>query len=78
VLIAAVLGPKKREDGELEVIRLPVEQIADPIELSVLETECAVERLFDDPRQESESSKPCGQSTAARFSPPEGCRRSAR
>jgi hypothetical protein len=55
VLVAAVLRPEEREDRELEVVRLPLEQVADPVELAVRETERAVERLFDDPRQESEN-----------------------
>jgi hypothetical protein len=30
MLVATVLGPEQREDRELEVIRLPAEQVADP------------------------------------------------
>jgi hypothetical protein len=37
------------------VVGLPVEQIADTVELAVREAERAMERLFDDPRQESEN-----------------------
>jgi hypothetical protein len=57
VLVAAVLGPEKREDGELEVVRLAPEQLADTVELPIGQAEGAVERLFCDPRQEYESSE---------------------
>jgi hypothetical protein len=55
VLVGAVLRPEQREDREIEMIRLAAEQIADSVELLVREAERAVERLFCDPRQESES-----------------------
>jgi len=45
VLVAAVLGPEEREDGELEVVRLALEQLANPVELGVRETEDAVQSL---------------------------------
>jgi hypothetical protein len=45
MLVAAVLRPQQREDGELEVIWPASEQVADSIELPVGETEGAVERL---------------------------------
>jgi hypothetical protein len=51
MLVAAVLRPEQREDRELEVVRLPLEQFADTRELTVGETEGPVERLFEDPRQ---------------------------
>ena len=51
VLVAAVLGPEKREDGELEIVRVAVEQRTDAFELPVREAECAVERLFRDAAQ---------------------------
>ena len=51
VLVAAVLRPEEREDGELEVIRLALHQLLDTVELPVGEAEGAVERLFCDPRQ---------------------------
>jgi hypothetical protein len=54
MLVAAVLRPQQREDCELEVIRLPLEQFADTRELIVGETERPVERLFEDPRQRIE------------------------
>ena len=56
VLVAAVLGPEEREDGELEVVRLALEQLLDTVELPVRQAEGTVERLFGDPRQGSESS----------------------
>jgi hypothetical protein len=51
VLVGTVLGPEKREDCELEVVRLTLEQVADTFELPVGEAEGAVKRLFCDPRQ---------------------------
>jgi hypothetical protein len=56
MLVAAVLRPEEREDGELEVVRLPLEQLADSVELPVREAEGAMERLFCDPRQVPKSS----------------------
>jgi len=56
VLVAAVLRPEQREDSELEVVRVAVEQLADTVELSVGETEGPMEQLFPDLRQVSESS----------------------
>jgi hypothetical protein len=35
VLVAAVLGPQKREDGELEMVRLAAEELPDPRGLAV-------------------------------------------
>ena len=51
VLVAAVLRPEKREDGELEVVRLPLQQLLDTGVLPVREAELAVERLFRDGAQ---------------------------
>jgi len=56
VLVAAVLRPEEREDGELEVVRVALEQLLDTVELPVGQPEGAVERLFGDPRQRVESS----------------------
>jgi hypothetical protein len=56
VLVGAVLRPEQREDGELEVVRVAPEQLADTVELPVGQPEGAVERLFGDPRQSFESS----------------------
>jgi hypothetical protein len=60
VLVGAVLRPEEREDGELEMVRLAAEQLADSVELPIGEAEGAMERLFCDPRQESESSEEPG------------------
>jgi hypothetical protein len=46
-----VLRPEEREDGELEVVGLALEQVADTFELPVGEAEGPVKRLFCDPRQ---------------------------
>jgi hypothetical protein len=58
MLVAAVFRPEKGEDGELEVVRLALEQLLDSVELPVGQTEGSMERLFCDPRQGIESS-PC-------------------
>jgi hypothetical protein len=47
VLVPAVLGPEQREDRELEVVRRPLEQLTDAIELVVGEAEAAVKRFRD-------------------------------
>jgi hypothetical protein len=51
VLVAAVLGPEKREDRELEMVRVAAEQLPDTLRLPVGQTERAVERLGGDLRQ---------------------------
>ena len=51
MLVAAVLRPEQREDGQFEMVRLPPEQYADSVELAVGQTEGPVERLIEDPRQ---------------------------
>jgi hypothetical protein len=56
VLVAAVLRPEQREDGELEVVRLALEQLLDAVEFPVGQPEGTVERLFRDRRQRVESS----------------------
>ena len=53
VLVAAVLRPEEREDRQLEVVRLALEQLDDARELPVGQTEGAVDRegvqrLIDD------------------------------
>jgi hypothetical protein len=48
VLVAAVLRPEEREDSELEVVRLALEQLLDTRVLPVREAELAVEWLFRD------------------------------
>jgi hypothetical protein len=51
MLVAAVLGPEQREDGELEVVRLAFQETPDSLELAVREPERAVQRLFRNLRQ---------------------------
>ena len=51
MLVAAVLRPEQREDGELEVVRLALQELPDSVRLPVGETESAVERLIGDLRQ---------------------------
>jgi hypothetical protein len=51
MLVAAVLRPEEREDGELEVVRLAREQGADAIVFLIREAEGAMERLFRDAAQ---------------------------
>jgi hypothetical protein len=46
-----VLGPEQGEDRELEVVRLPLEQTPDLLELVVGQPERAVQRLFRNLRQ---------------------------
>jgi hypothetical protein len=60
MLVATVLGPKQREDRELEVIRLPAEQVADPVKLAVRQPKGAMKRLFRYRRQRIESSRLTG------------------
>jgi hypothetical protein len=60
VLVPAVLRPQQREDRQLEMVRVAVEQLADTVELPVGETERAVERLFRDLRQVVECSQAVG------------------
>ena len=51
VLVAAVLRPEEREDRELEVVRVALQQLSDSVELPVGETERSMERLFGDRSQ---------------------------
>jgi hypothetical protein len=61
VLVAAVLRPEQREDRQLEVIRLALEQLTDPGELGVGKTERTMQRLFfEDLRQTVESKRAGG------------------
>jgi hypothetical protein len=53
MLVAAVLRPEEREDGELEVVRLALEQFLDTGVLPVREAELAVDGLFRDEAQNS-------------------------
>jgi hypothetical protein len=47
VLVATVLRPEEGEDGELEVVRIPAEQLFDSPRFPVRETEGPVERLVE-------------------------------
>jgi hypothetical protein len=51
VLVPAVLGPQQREDLELEVVGLAVEERDDAGELPVREAEPTMERVFRDETQ---------------------------
>ncbi|HUG56276.1 MAG TPA: hypothetical protein VMJ92_04285 [Candidatus Limnocylindrales bacterium] len=51
MLVAAVLGPEEREDGELEVVRLTAEERDDAAVLLVREAERTMERLLGDAAQ---------------------------
>jgi hypothetical protein len=53
MLVAAVLRPEQRENGQLEVVRVAAEQALDTAELSVGQTESAVEWLLGDRAQEA-------------------------
>ena len=51
MLVAAVLGPQEGEHGQLEAIRVALQQSLDTFQLPVGESEGAVQRLFRDCRQ---------------------------
>jgi hypothetical protein len=51
VLVAAVLRPEEREDGQLEMVRLTLEQLLDARVLPVREAELTMEWLFRDGAQ---------------------------
>jgi hypothetical protein len=51
MLVGAVLGPEEREDGELEVVRVSAQELADPLQLPIGESERAMEWLFEGLRQ---------------------------
>src|SRR3954470_18630853 len=56
MLVAAVLRPEQREDRQLEVVGVALEQLADARILGIGEAERLVQRLIGDPRQAAESS----------------------
>jgi hypothetical protein len=60
VLVGAMLRPEQREDGELEVVRLPAEELLDTVELAVGQPEGTVQRLFRDRSQVVQSSAASG------------------
>jgi hypothetical protein len=62
MLVAAVLRPEEREDRQLEVVRVALEQLDDARKLPVGQTERAVygkrvQRLIDDLGQVSQCSR---------------------
>jgi hypothetical protein len=61
VLVAAVLRPEQREDRQLEVVRVSPQELPDTVGFPVGETESAMERLFRDLRQVTQSSGPTGE-----------------
>jgi len=65
VLVAAVLRPEQREDGQLEVVGVALEQLDDARVLGISEAERLVQRLIGDPRQDAESSDLTGQGKRA-------------
>ena len=69
VLVAAVLRPEEREDGELEVVRLPGEQLTDTVVLAVGKAESTMKRLFRDPRQMKQHTREGGRVTPS-LNPP--------
>jgi hypothetical protein len=54
-----VLRPEQREDRQLEVVRLALEQLDDARELAVGQPQSAVQRLFRNLRQAAQC-KPAG------------------
>jgi hypothetical protein len=64
VLVAAVLGPEQREDRQLELVRIAVEQLANTVELAVGQPESAVERFRDEAQGSSVSAPPDGSRAA--------------
>lgn len=69
MLVAAVLGPEERKDGELEVVRIPPEQLAYAVVLPVGEPEGAMERLVRHAAQGSQSRGTDGASREAAMRP---------
>jgi hypothetical protein len=59
-----MLRPEQREDGQLEVVGVAVDQLADAGELGVGEAERFVQRCGD-PRQSDESIRLTGQAKRA-------------
>ena len=51
-----MLGPEEGKDGELEMVRLPGQQLANPLQLPIGESERAMKGLFGDRRQENQCS----------------------
>src|ERR671910_2305579 len=62
MLVAAVLRPEQREDRQLEMVRLALQQLDDALQFPVGQSQlsmdrCAVEGLLGDLRQVSQSSR---------------------
>jgi hypothetical protein len=51
MLVRAMLGPEEREDGELELVRVSAQELADPLQLPIGEPERSMEWLFEGLRQ---------------------------
>ena len=51
MLVPAVLRPEHREERELELVRLTLQELVDTVELPVREAERTMERLFRDGAQ---------------------------
>ena len=77
MLVAAVLRPEQREDGELEVVRLPLEQFVDTGVLPVCKTELTVDGLFRDGAQDLSLAAPPDGHDHAPSRPPSQPRRAA-
>jgi hypothetical protein len=60
MLVAAVLRPEEREDGQLELVRVAAEQVPDTVELAVAQPENAVERFRDEAQASSVPGPPDG------------------
>ena len=60
MLVAAVLRPEEREDGELEMVRVSAQELPDSIRFPVGEAESAVDRLFRQLRQAVQSNRASG------------------
>ena len=61
VLVAAVLGPEQGEHRELEMVRVPAEQLAHTVRFPVGQTKGAVEGLMGGQlRQVIQSNRRCG------------------
>ncbi len=66
MLVAAVLRPEEREDGQLEMVRLAAEELPDSRGLAVGEPEGAMKGLFRDLRQVIQSNRRPGRSLGYR------------
>jgi hypothetical protein len=60
MLVAAMLGPQEREDRELEVVRVALQEFPDSLELPVGESEGPMQWLFRDLSQVIDPSREVG------------------